>query len=165
MSWQKTLIQEVGTRGLNPHLTGSMRIEKERTREDKRTLPVISRPTRHGSGRGLKERRQIPRSLDPHHLIGHHGLCATRSALAISRFHSGAVVTMRTIEMRWSKWHKHTRWLGRTKEQRRAKEQKCKGAKEVEPDDHSEATRGHELYPHGLASISSMMGRPLVRLQ
>ena len=99
MSWQKTLIQEVGTRGLNPHLTGSMRIKKERTREDRRTVPVFSRPTRHGSGRGLKERRQIPLSLDPHHLVGHHDLCATRSALAIPWVHTGAVVTTGTIEM------------------------------------------------------------------
>jgi len=49
MSWQKALIEEVGTRGLNPHLTGSMRIKKERTREDGRTVPVFSQPTCHGS--------------------------------------------------------------------------------------------------------------------
>ena len=73
----------------------------------------------------------------------------------IPRVHSGAVVTARTIEMRWSKWHKHSRWLGRTK---RAKE--SKRAKEVEPNDHSEATHSHELYPHELASISSMMVIP-----
>ena len=40
---------------------------------------------------------------------------------------------------------------------KRAKEsKKSKRAKEVEPDDHSEATRGHELYPHGLSSIDPM---------
>ena len=32
-----------------------------------------------------------------------------------------------------------------------------KRAKEVKPDGHGEATRGHELYLHELASISSMM--------
>jgi hypothetical protein len=50
------------------------------------------------------------------------------------------------------------RWLGRTKEQRRSKENKR--AKGIEPDDHSEVTRGHELYPHELASISSTMVVP-----
>jgi len=44
---------------------------------------------------------------------------------------------------------------------KRAKEsKKSKRAKEVEPDDHSEATRGHELYPQELASISSTMVVP-----
>jgi len=60
MSWQKTLIKEVGARGLNPYLAGLTRIEKERTREDRRTVLVFSQPTSHGSGRGLKERRKIP---------------------------------------------------------------------------------------------------------
>ena len=41
---------------------------------------------------------------------------------------------------------------------KRAKESKI--AKEVEPNDHSEATHGHELYPHELASVSSMMVIP-----
>ena len=137
-----------------------MRIEKERTREDRRMVPVFSRPTRHGSGWGLKERRWIPWCLDPHHLIGHHNLCATRSALAISRVHIGAVVTATTIEMQWSKWHKHTRWLGRTKEQRREKEQKSNGATEVEPNDHGEATHDHKLYLHKLASIVPRLSSP-----
>jgi hypothetical protein len=35
-----------------------------------------------------------------------------------------------------------------------------KGAKEVEPDGHGEATRGHELYLHELASVNSMMVVP-----
>ena len=71
---------------------------------------------------------------------------------AIPKVHSSAVVTTKTEEMLRSMWHKHTRGLGRTKEKRRAKE--------VEPNDHSEATRGHELYPHELASASSTMVVP-----
>ena len=77
---------------------------------------------------------------------------------AIPRVCSGAVVTARTKEMLRSMWLKHTRWLGRTEENKRAKESKI--AKEVEPNDHSEATHGHELYPHELASVSSMMVFP-----
>jgi hypothetical protein len=71
---------------------------------------------------------------------------------------SDAVVIVRTKGLPWSRWNKHTRWLERTKEQRRSKENKK--AKRVEPDDHSEVTRGHELHPHELASISSMMVVP-----
>jgi hypothetical protein len=37
---------------------------------------------------------------------------------------------------------------------------KSKRAKEVEPNDHSEATHIHELYPHKLAFGSSMMVAP-----
>ena len=66
---------------------------------------------------------------------------------AIPKVRSSAVTTTRIEEMLWSMWHEHMRWLGRTKEERTAKE--------VEPDDHSEATRGHELYPHELASVNS----------
>jgi len=44
---------------------------------------------------------------------------------------------------------------------KRAKEsKKSKRAKEVEPDDHSKATCGHELYPYELAFVSSMMVVP-----
>ena len=77
---------------------------------------------------------------------------------AIPRVHNSAVVIVRTIEMLRSKWHKHTRWLGRTKEQMRSKENKRE--KGVEPYDHCEVTCGHELYPHELASVSSMMVVP-----
>jgi len=63
---------------------------------------------------------------------------------AIPRLHSGEIVTTRTKEILRSMWHKHMRWLGRTKEQKR---------KKVEPDGPSEATHGHELYPHESASI------------
>ena len=73
---------------------------------------------------------------------------------AIPKVCSDAVVTARSKEMLWSMWYKHTRWLGRTKEQGRSKENKR--AKRVEPDDHSKATHGHELYPHELASDGSM---------
>jgi hypothetical protein len=41
---------------------------------------------------------------------------------------------------------------------KRAKE--SERAKEVEPDDHSEATHDHELYLHELSSISSMTVAP-----
>jgi hypothetical protein len=37
---------------------------------------------------------------------------------------------------------------------------KNKRAKEVKPNGHGEAARGHELYLHELASISSMMVIP-----
>ena len=37
---------------------------------------------------------------------------------------------------------------------------KKRRAKEVEPDGHGEATRGHELYLHELASVSSTMVVP-----
>jgi hypothetical protein len=75
---------------------------------------------------------------------------------AIPRVHSGVVVTARTKEILQSMWHKHTRWLGRTKEQGEQKR-----AKEVEPDGHGEATRDHELYLNELASMNSMMVVPL----
>ena len=73
---------------------------------------------------------------------------------AIPKVHSDTVVTARSEGTQWSMWYKHTRWLGRTREQRRSKENKR--AKGVVPDDNSEVTHGHELYPHELASISFM---------
>ena len=48
----------------------------------------------------------------------------------------------------------------RAKESKRAKEQKGKGAKVVEPDGQGEATRGQELYLHELAFVSSTMVVP-----
>ena len=71
---------------------------------------------------------------------------------AISRVHSSVVVTVRTKEMLRSMWLKHTRWLGRTEENKRAKV--------VELDGHGEATRGLELYPHKLAFVNPMMVIP-----
>ena len=76
---------------------------------------------------------------------------------AIPRLHSGEIVTARTKEILWSMWHKHMRWLGRTKSKG---EQKSKKAKVVEPDGLGKATHGHELYLHELASIGSMMVIP-----
>jgi hypothetical protein len=54
MSWQLTGIKEVGTRGLNPHLAGSTRIERENKRRYKNG-PAFLQLARHGNGRRLKE--------------------------------------------------------------------------------------------------------------
>ena len=67
---------------------------------------------------------------------------------------SDAIVIARAKEISWSRWHKHTRWLGTTKIKG---EQKSKIAKEVELDGHGETTCGHELYLHELASVGSTM--------
>ena len=40
------------------------------------------------------------------------------------------------------------------------REKENKRSKEVEPNGHGEATRGHELYLHELASVSSTMVVP-----
>jgi hypothetical protein len=65
---------------------------------------------------------------------------------------SNEVVTMRAKEMLGSRWNIHMRWLG--EDQKRAK------AKEVEPNGHSEATRGHKLHLNELPPISSTMVIP-----
>jgi hypothetical protein len=56
---------------------------------------------------------------------------------------SDEVITARARGMPGSRWHRHMRWLGVKKAK----------VKEVEPDGHSEATRGHMLYLHELASV------------
>ena len=54
MPWQLIGIKEVGTKGLNLHLSGSTRIERENKRREKNG-PAFLQPGRHGNRLRLKE--------------------------------------------------------------------------------------------------------------
>jgi hypothetical protein len=72
-------------------------------------------PTRHGTAKVGKREARFP---NPNPLVGHHDH-ATKWHKAILTAHSNAVVTARSGEMLWSKWHKHTRWFGQEREKER----------------------------------------------
>jgi hypothetical protein len=69
---------------------------------------TLLRLTRHGTDEGRKKKAQ---SHDSNQLIGHHN-CVIKRHKAIPTAHSDAVVIARSEGTLWSKWHKHTRWLG-----------------------------------------------------
>ena len=89
------------------------------------------RSTHHDNGWEPKEAmhkreltRQTPQTTLHTNPLGTTTYVQLDQHFAIPRVHSGAVVTARTKEILQSMWHKHTRWLGRTKEQGEQKEQK-----------------------------------------